>query len=109
MWRLDPRPGFGGKMLTPGEKKELGIAADVSAFRIGYVVTWGTHAHTGRNARKAGLRKGDIVLSVGGKDDFRDALHFHSWFRLTRKVGETVRVVTLREGERREIALPVIQ
>ncbi len=110
MWRLDPRPGFGGPMLSTAQKKALGIAEGVSAFRINYVVTWGDHARTGRNAHKAGLRKNDVVLSVAGKDDFTSMIHFHAWFRLTRKVGETVKIVILRKkGARKTLDLPVIE
>jgi serine protease Do len=109
MWRLDPRPGFGGPMLDAAQKKELGIDEGVSAFRVNYVVTWGTHARTGKSARKAGLRKHDVVLSAAGKDDFKSPVHFHAWFRLTRKVGDTVPIVILRKGERKTIDLPVIE
>jgi len=109
MWRLDPRPGFGGPMLSADEKNKLGIDAAVSAFRIQYIVTWGDHSRTGRNAKKAGLRKNDVVLSAGGKDDFAAPVHFHAWFRLTRKVGETVPLVVLRKGGRVTIELPVIK
>jgi len=109
MWRLDPRPGFGGPMLDVAQKKELGIEESVYAFRVNYVVTWGKHARTGKNARKAGLRKHDVVLSAAGKDDFTSTVHFHAWFRLTRKVGETVPIVILRKGERKTIELPVIE
>lgn len=108
MWRLDPKPGFGGPMLGAREKERLGIDADVAAFRVKYVVTWGKDARTGRNAQKAGLRKGDVVLSVGGRSDFRSPQHFHAWFRLTRKAGETVPIEILRDGERRTIDLTVL-
>jgi predicted metalloprotease with PDZ domain len=109
MWRLDPRPGFGGKLLSDAEKQELGLGDGQSAFRVTYVVTWGPHARTGRNAAKAGVRKGDVVLSVGGKDDFKSQIHFHAWFRLTRKVGETIPIVILRDGERQTLELTVIE
>jgi hypothetical protein len=109
MWRLDPRPGFGGPKLSPEEKEKRGIDAGVSAFRIQYIVTWGDHSRTGRNAHKAGLRKNDVVLSVGGKSDFRSPQHFHAWFRLTREVGEKVPIEVLRKGEKLTIELPVIE
>ena len=108
-WHIPPQPGFGGKPLRPREKKQLGIDEDKFAFRIGYLVTWGPRAHTGRNAATAGLRKGDVVLSLDGKDDFVDMHHYHAWFRLTRKPGTTVEVETIRDGVPRTVSLPVLK
>ena len=108
-WAVSPKPGFGGPPLGAEKKRALGIPEDRFAFRVQYLVTWGESAHTGRNAAAAGLRQGDIVLSVGGKDDFDSVDHFHAWFRLTRKVGEHVAVVVLRDGERRQLRLKVIE
>lgn len=107
-WTLDPRPGFGGPRLGAEALAARGLPADAFAFRIRYIVDWGDHAHTGRNARAAGLRKGDVVLSVGGKDDFESVAHFHAWFRLTQTPGTTVDVVVLRGDERRTVRLPVV-
>ena len=108
-WPLSPKPGFGGAELSPRELKAAGLPEDAFAFRIGYVVTWGPNAHTGRNARKAGLRKGDIIVSVAGKDDFENHEHFHAWFRLTQKPGTEIPVVRLRAGKRETVLLPVVE
>lgn len=105
-WELRPAPGFGGSNLTPDEIAGAGLPADTHAFRIGYLVDWGEHGALGRHARKAGFRKGDIVLSVAG-ETFEKESHFQSWFRLTRKIGETVEVRVLRRGEPKRIPLRV--
>ena len=55
------------------------------------------------------LRKGDVVLAMAGKRDFQHHDHFQAWFRLEAKVGQTVDVEILRDGERRTIRLPVIE
>ncbi len=108
MWRLDPKPGFGGRAIDAAAKGDLGIPVEQFAFRVGYLVTWGPNAHTGRNAHKAGIRKDDVVVSVGGKTDFRSELHFQSWFRLEHAAGESVEIVVIRGGERKTIALPTV-
>ena len=107
-WPLSPMPGFGGQQLKPEELTANGLAKDAFAFRIGYLVTWGKNARTGHNARSAGLRKGDIVVSVCGKDDFESVSHFHAWFRLTQKPGEKCAIVRIRNGKKETVQLRVI-
>ncbi|HGY91332.1 MAG TPA: PDZ domain-containing protein [Planctomycetes bacterium] len=108
-WAMSPAPGFGGTDLKAERKKSLGIPVENYAFEIGYLVDWGRKAHRGRNARKAGLKVGDVVTSVNGKTDFRDQNHFHAWFRLRCRVGEVVEIGILRKGRPRVIRLPVVQ
>jgi hypothetical protein len=107
-WPLSPKPGFGGRPLDAAQKKSAGVADDRFAFRVGYLVTWGDFPHTGRNAARAGIRKGDLVLSVDGKDDFESMEHFHSWFRLTQKAGRKIPVVIRRGGKEQTLTLPVV-
>ena len=108
-WPLSPKPGFGGPELSASDLKRLGLPKGSFAFRISYLVTWGPHRHTGQNARKAGLRKGDIVTRVGGKNDFDSVGHFHAWFRLTRKVGEVVPIEILRAGKRKLVRMKAVE
>ncbi len=107
-WPLSPKPGFGGRPLRRDELERRGLPADSFAFFVGYVVDWGRNAHTGRNARRAGLRKGDIIVSVGGRSDFKNMGHYHAWFRLTRKVGETVGIELIRRGKRIKVSLKLV-
>jgi hypothetical protein len=106
-WPLSPKPGFGGKPLTRAEREQLGVGK--FAFRVGYLVTWGPNAHTGRNAAKAGIRKGDIVYRVGGKSDFLDMHHYHAWVRLKHKPGDKLEVLLIRNGKRLTIDLPLVE
>lgn len=108
-WSLSPKPGFGGKPLDAAEKKALGLPEDHFAFRVNYLVTWGPNRQTGHNARQAGIRKGDVIVSVAGKHDFRDMNHYHAWFRLTQKVGTRVPVERIRNGKRETLQLKVIE
>ncbi len=109
MWRLSPKPGFGGPPLKPAEKEKLGIDVESFAFRVNYIVTWGANSYTGRNAEKAGIRKNDIIVSVAGKSDFESMHHFHAWFRLTRKIGEKVPIEILRNGKAKTLTLKTVE
>ena len=108
-WPLSPKPGFGGPRLGASELRAAGLPEDAFAMRVGYIVDWGDAAHTGRNAAKAGIRKGDLVLSVAGKDDFTGPDHLHAWYRLKLKAGMKVPVVVLRGGRRETLQLPVVE
>ena len=108
-WPLAPRPGFGGKALDAEEKRELGLDPGRFAFRVDYLVTWGRHPEAGLSARKAGIRKGDIVYAIDGRSEFESMDHFHAWFRLTRKVGAKVWVEILRGGRKLRISMPALR
>jgi serine protease Do len=111
-WGLTPAPGFGGPQLTPAELKEIGRDPTNSnnfAFRVQYLVTWNENRRFGQAAAQAGLRKNDIVLSLAGKSDFDSVEHFHSWWRLTRKVGEVVEIEILRGGKKKLLKLKVVE
>jgi len=106
-WGLQPSPGFGGPDLAAEELAALGLAKGTHAFRISYLVTWGVNANLGRNAARAGLKRGDVVLKVAGTR-FDSCAHFHAWFRLTRTRGEHLPVEVLRRGKRKTLSLEVI-
>lgn len=107
-WNLSPAPGFGGRLLDADRRAELGVAPGRFAMEVGYLVNWGRRAHRGRAAARAGLRRGDVVVSFGGKDDFESFEHLHAWTGLRLRPGERTKIVVLRAGERvtLEYALP---
>jgi S1-C subfamily serine protease len=114
MWSLKPMPGFGGRTLKDEDLRTAGLEPGTFALRVEYIVDWGEDAATGRSARNAGLKKGDLILSVDGKKDFYSERHFQSWFRFTRKAGSAASLEVLRpagkdsQAERMRIDLPVL-
>lgn len=108
-WNLPPQPGFGGGTLKEDRKKALGLQRGDFAVEIGYIVNWGDHSRFGRNAEKAGLRKGDVLLSAGGRSDFASEEHFQAWFRLEQTIGKSCELIVLRDGKRQTLQLPVIE
>jgi hypothetical protein len=108
VWEMRPNPGFGGAALTKDEKAKLGLAADAFTLRIDYLIDFGPHPEDGRNAKAAGLRKGDVVLAVDGCSDFIHHRHFQAWWRLTREPGKTAILDVLSGSERKKIALPIL-
>lgn len=108
-WPLSPKPGFGGRALDAAAKRKLGLPEDEFAMRVGYCVTWGPNAYTGRNAQKAGIRKHDVLTGIGGKTDFHDEGHFQAWFRLTQQPGATIEMVRLRKGKKTRLKMDVLE
>jgi hypothetical protein len=108
MWHLRPNPGFGGPLLGGDAKAKLGLPRDAFALRVNYLIDFGPHPEDGRNAKKAGLKKGDVLLAVDGRSDFVTEREFQAWFRLTRKPGTTVALDVLSGGVRRTLQLPVL-
>ena len=108
-WNVGPHPGFGGKLLSTEEKAARGLPAAAFALSITYLVTWGENARCGRNAQQAGLAKGDVLLSIGGRSDFENEEQLQAWFRIALHPGERVAIELMRDGTRRQVKLPVIE
>lgn len=110
-WQLAPRPGFGGRQLSAGERKAFGLPAKGFAFRVGYIVDWGgvPDKRYGRAVRKAGIRKGDVVVGIEGVK-LKGPEHLHSWWRLTRKPGDEVVLLVIKKGTQkpRKVTLVVL-
>ena len=98
-WNLSPSQGLGGPALDADEKQTLGIATNAFAMRIHNLIDWGERAHRGRAAKAPGLKKGDIVVSVGGKLDFASFEHLHAWVGVTMAAGQRVPIGVWRNGK----------
>ena len=107
-FELKPALGFGGRALTSAEIAKLSPRNVTFAFEVTYLVTWGRNQRFGREAARAGLREGDIVLALGGRSDFQTPDHVHAWWRLERTPGEHVDIEILRDGELRTISIEVL-
>jgi len=89
--------GVGGPNLTPEEKQKLGLAPERLAFRQGKYVT--------NLAKRAGIREGDIILGIDGKELAMTMLQFNAYVRLNYQVGDTITLEVLRDGRRLKMPL----
>ncbi len=93
--KMEPFPGFWGRPITDEEKKELDLPAENFATRT-------TKFWTSTQGKKAGLREGDIVLSVDGVTSSPLALNAQIYIRLNYEAGDQVTVKYLRKGKTHE-------
>jgi S1-C subfamily serine protease len=97
---------FGGMKLENLDetgRKELEIGSEVLALEALHVGEYGKHAA----AKKAGFRKGDVIVEVDGSTAPLTEIELLAKNLLERKPGEKVPVVVLRDGARVALEMPV--
>lgn len=94
---LQPEPQVHGEDLGDGEKSKLGLGPRRLAFRQGSFVP--------RAAQQAGVRIGDVIVGVDGKQLDMTARQFETFMRLNYKVGDMVQYDIFRGSERLKIAV----
>jgi predicted metalloprotease with PDZ domain len=97
MWGLDPTPCVYGPDLTPAEKRQLGLGPKRLAFRQGNFIP--------PPARLAGVRPGDIILGIDGKELEMTMLQFNAYVRLSYEVGDPITLNIIRDGKRLDIPM----
>ncbi|MCI0683187.1 MAG: PDZ domain-containing protein [Gemmataceae bacterium] len=94
---MKPDPQVHGEDLSAADKATLGLDPRRLAFRQGSFVP--------RAAQQAGIRIGDIIIGVDGKQLDMNARQFETFIRLNYQVGDEVRHDIIRGGERLKIAV----
>ena len=89
MIKFLPTPGFIGDLLAANERRTLNLPEDCFALRV-TKLNYGPH--------QAGIRSGDVILSAGGRSDFRSTRDFHAWCELMRREGRDIKLQIRREG-----------
>ena len=83
-----------GEDLTAAERGKLSLSAKQLAFRQKETV--------GTAAKDAGIKGGDIIVGIDGKEPEMDMLAFNRFVQSNYLVGEKVRILILRDGKRDE-------
>jgi serine protease Do len=97
---VEPSPWVQGEDLSAEEKKMLGLGERRLAFRQGAFVT--------PPARQAGLRPGDVIIGIDGKELEMTAQQFGAHVRVNCKVGDRVIYNLLRDGRRVDVPLELV-
>lgn len=94
------RMATGGMTLKPladAQRKQAEVADGKMALRADHVGQYGHHAR----AKRAGLRKGDVIVGFDGRDDLPTENAVLEYAVRNKKPGDTVEIVYLRNGRRR--------
>lgn len=107
-WSVRPEPGFWAPALTEKEIKALGNKVPEGARPLRVQFMNGQRAQ-GRATQQAGLKIGDVIVSLDGRPLRWDPPDFQMHVRFERKVGETLKFGILRNGRAMEIAVPLVE
>ena len=101
-WRKSMRSvplarGFSGYLLTKSQRRALDLSPDKLAIKL-------TRSREKGLALNLGLKKGDIILSLDGRDHERWYEDFLSDLVRLYQPGDTVKLTILRDGERKKLS-----
>lgn len=100
------RMALGGMKLEPltsAERQHAALPEDGLALRVVYLGATGPHGA----AKRAGAQKADVIVAFDGRSDFSRETDLIAHGLLARRIGDKVPVTLLRDGQRREIVLPM--
>lgn len=105
-WRPSSGPGLRwgvwSAMLPAAEKAKRGIAPSEMALEVKNLF-----APRAAVVQQAGLRMGDVILSVDGQSGFANEGHFLAYLRLNHPPGDKAKLTVLRGTQRMELQLPM--
>lgn len=89
--------------LSDEDRKERGIPSDSMALLVTHVGQYNAHAA----AKRAGFRKGDVILAFDGQSDLMRETDLLAYGVSACRPGERVTVKVLRRGRTLELTLPM--
>ena len=109
-WRVSTwdlrRMGTGGLVMeemTDAARKKIGIADTEIALLVQYVGWYGAHAV----AKRAGFRKGDVIVAVDGQKKRMSDIGFIAYAVQKKKPGNRIDITVLRGGKHVKLKLPM--
>lgn len=109
-WRVSSwglrRMTTGGMRLEPvsdAKRRQLRIPAGNMALEATHVGQYNAHAA----AKRAGARKGDIVVAVDGQRDLQTEAAIFEYGATSKKPGDRVSFVVLRNGQTKTLQIPM--
>ncbi|MFO0062641.1 MAG: signaling protein, partial [Planctomyces sp.] len=106
MWNAPPRLQIWLPELTADQTKALGLPVGDGALEVRWINMEGPG---GRQAKADGLQEKDIVIAADGQPIRMDSKQFSAWLKLNYRVGQKLPLTILRNGQRREVSLLLVE
>jgi serine protease Do len=102
---IAPQLGIWGAALDAEQKRQRGIPAEKLGLRVTFMFPGAQWAKT-----RGDLRMNDVIVGIHGVEPPHMTIRqFHSHFRLSFDVGDTVTLNVLRGGDRLAIRVPCVE
>lgn len=106
MWNAPPRLQIWLPELTTDQTTALGLPAGDGALEVRWINMEGPG---GRQAKADGLQEKDIVIAADGQPIRMNSKQFSAWLKLNYQVGQKLPLTILRNGQRRELSLLLVE
>jgi hypothetical protein len=106
MWNAPPRLQVWLPELTADQVRELGLPEGDGGLEVRWINPEGPG---GRQAKADGLREKDIVVALAGKPIRMDSKQFNAYLKLHYRVGGRLPLTVLRDGQRVELSLQLVE
>lgn len=106
LWSVSPRLSVWMPELTAGEKRQRGVEQEKTAL----LVKWINNGRpAGKAAREAGLRTGDVVIAVDGKELPGGPQKLNLYLKINHKVGDELPVTVKRGDKEVELKIKLVE
>jgi serine protease Do len=96
------RQGFKTVPLPPAEKEKLGLSADALALKVE-----GMFGKGAAPLQKAGLVKGDVIVSIDGRTEVMNESEFLVLLRTKYGPNDAIKLSVLRNNQRKDLTVPL--
>jgi len=106
MWNTPPRFEVWAPVLNADTQAKLGIPATDTALEVRWINREGLG---GQRAFNDGLREKDVIVALNGKPLHMNTKQFNVHLKLNYKVGDDVPLTVLRDGQRIDLKIHLVE
>ncbi len=106
LWSLSPRLRVWTPELPEKKRRGLQLSDDDTPLEVRWI---NRKQPGGRAAYESGLREGDAIVGLAGKPLRLTPARFHLHIKLNYRVGDELPLTVMRDGERRDIPVKLVE
>ncbi|MCR9115537.1 MAG: PDZ domain-containing protein [bacterium] len=105
-WSIAPKLRIWLPELTPGEREKRGIQGDDAALLVRWI---NNGKPAGKEAIKAGVKTGDVIVGVDGKPLPGDSNQLHLYMIQNFKIGDMLPITVRRKGKLVQLSIKLVE